>query len=113
MRGIAALVIAGALSRLATLTVIAFVPYVRSSGLGVAAWDSRHRGLDLAVGVLSAGAACALDWKRALVALPLVALTALALAVLARSRVGGATGDVCGATSELCQLAVVLVFAVR
>ena len=62
---------------------------------------------------MSAGAVCALDWKRALVALPLVALTALALAVLARSRVGGATGDVCGATSELCQLAVVLVFAVR
>jgi adenosylcobinamide-GDP ribazoletransferase len=113
VRAIAALVIAGALSRLATLTVIAFVPYVRSSGLGLAAWDSRRRGLDLAVGVLSAAAVCALDWKRALVALPLVALTALALAILARSRVGGATGDVCGATSELCQLAVLLVFAVR
>ena len=112
-RGLAALVIAGALSRLATLAVITFVPYVRSIGLGVAAWDARRRGLDLMVGVLSAAVVCALDWKRALVALPLVAVTALLLVALARRRVGGATGDVCGATAELCQLAVLLVFAVR
>jgi len=112
-RGLAALVIAGALSRLATLAVITFVPYVRSIGLGVAAWDVRRRGLDLMVGVLSAALVCALDWKRALVALPLVAVTALLLVALARRRVGGATGDVCGATAELCQLAVLLVFAVR
>src|SRR2546421_11225963 len=108
VRGIAALVVAGALSRLAALTVVAFVPYVRSSGLGLAAWGSRHRGLDLAVGVLSAGAACALDWKRALVALPLVALTALALAVLVLRRAGGATGDACGETSAPGELAVSL-----
>jgi adenosylcobinamide-GDP ribazoletransferase len=112
-RGLVALVIAGALSRLATLAVITFVPYVRSSGLGVAAWDARHRGLDLVVGVFSAAVVCALDWKRALVALPFVALTGLLLVVIARRRVGGATGDVCGATAELCQLAVLLVFAAR
>jgi len=112
-RGLAALVIAGALSRLATLAVITLVPYVRSTGLGVAAWDARRRGLDLMVGVLSAAVVCALDWKRALVALPLVAVTALLLVALARRRLGGATGDVCGATAELCQLAVLLVFAVR
>jgi adenosylcobinamide-GDP ribazoletransferase len=112
-RGLAALVIAGGLSRLATLAVITFVPYVRSTGLGVAAWDARRRGLDLMVGVLSAAVVCALDWKRALVALPLVAVTALLLVALARRRLGGATGDVCGATAELCQLAVLLVFAVR
>ena len=112
-RGLAALVIAGALSRLATLAVITLVPYVRSTGLGVAAWDARRRGLDLMVGVLSAAVVCTLDWKRALVALPLVAVTALLLVALARRRLGGATGDVCGATAELCQLAVLLVFAVR
>ena len=111
--GLAALVIAGALSRLAVLAVIALVPYVRASGLGVAAWDSRHRVLDLLVGAVSAGVVSALDWRRALIALPFVALTALVLIVLARKRVGGATGDVCGATAELCQLAVLLVFAVR
>lgn len=112
-RSIAALVIAGALSRLATLSVIAFVPYVRSSGLGVAAWDTRRRGLDLAVGSLSAAVVCLLDWRRALVALPVVALVAIGLVVLARRRIGGATGDVCGATAELTQLATLVVFAVR
>lgn len=112
-RGLAALLIAGALSRLATVAVISFVPYVRSSGLGVAVWDANHRGPDLVVGVLSAAIVCALDWKRALIAVPFVAVTALLLVALARRRVGGATGDVCGATAELCQLAVLLVFAVR
>jgi len=113
LRALAGLVIAGALSRLATLGIIAFVPYVRQAGLGVAAWDERRRGLDLAVGAASAGVVCLLDWKRALIALPLVALVGVTLAVLARRRVGGATGDICGAAAELCQLAVLLVFAVR
>jgi adenosylcobinamide-GDP ribazoletransferase len=113
VRALVGLVIAGALSRLATLAVITFVPYVRPVGLGVAAWDARHRGLDLAVGAASAAVVCALDWRRALVALPLVALAAVSLAAVARRRVGGATGDICGAVAELCQLAVLLVFAVR
>jgi adenosylcobinamide-GDP ribazoletransferase len=113
LRALAGLVIAGALSRLATLAIITFVPYVRSAGLGVAAWDNRRRGLDLAVGAASAAVVCLLDWRRALLALPLVALVAVSLAAVARRRVGGATGDICGATAELCQLAVLLVFAVR
>lgn len=112
-RALIALIVAGSLSRLATLAVIAFVPYVRSSGLGVAAWDERRRFLDLAVGVASAAVVCVLDWRRALIALPVVALVAVLLATLARRQVGGATGDVCGATAELTQLAVLLVFAVR
>jgi len=112
-RAIAGLVIAGALSRLATLSVITFVPYVRSTGLGVAAWDTRRRGLDLSFGALTVAIVCLLDWRRALLALPVVALAALAVVVLARRRIGGATGDVCGATAELGQLAALLVFAVR
>jgi adenosylcobinamide-GDP ribazoletransferase len=79
----------------------------------VAAWDERHRGLDLAVGVVCAAIAFALDWRRALVAVPVVALVAAGLAVVARRRIGGATGDVCGAATELCQLATLLVFAVH
>ncbi len=112
-RAIAALVIAGALSRLATLSVVAFVPYVRTSGVGLAAWDARRRGLDLTVAAGSTLLVGLLDWRRALIALPVVALTALVVVVLARRRVGGATGDVCGATAELCQLATLIVFAVR
>lgn len=112
-RAIAALVIAGAFSRLATLALIAFVPYVRTSGLGTAAWDPRRRAFDLAVGLGTVAIVGLLDWRRALIAAPVVALTASVVAVLARRRIGGATGDICGATAELCQLATLVVFAVR
>jgi adenosylcobinamide-GDP ribazoletransferase len=112
-RAIAALVIAGALSRLATLSVLVFTPYVRSTGLGVAAWDSKHRAIDLAVGAAGTAIVCLLDWRRALIAVVLVSLTALMVVVLARRRIGGATGDVCGATAELCELATLVVFSIR
>jgi adenosylcobinamide-GDP ribazoletransferase len=112
-RAIAALVIAGALSRLATLSVLVFTPYVRSTGLGVAAWDSKHRAIDLAVGAAGTAIVCLLDWRRALIAVVLVSLTALLVVVLARRRIGGATGDVCGAAAELCELASLVVFSIR
>ena len=112
-RAIAALVIAGALSRLATLSVLVFTPYVRSTGLGVAAWDSKHRAIDLVVGAAGTAIVCLLDWRRALTAVVLVSLTALLVVVLARRRIGGATGDVCGATAELCELATLVVFSIR
>ena len=109
-RAVAALVIAGALSRLAMLAVITLMPYVRTSGLGVAAGDSSHRGFDLALGSAFALVACLLDWPRALLALCLVAITAVAVATLARRKLGGATGDIYGATAELCLLAALIAF---
>jgi len=112
-RAVAALVIAGALSRLAMLFVITLVPYVRASGLGVAAGDSSHRGFDLALGAALAAVVCLLDWERALLAGCLVALAALAVVVLARRRLGGATGDIYGATAELCMLAALAAFVVH
>jgi adenosylcobinamide-GDP ribazoletransferase len=112
-RAVAALVIGGALSRLAMLSVITLVPYVRTSGLGVAAVSSSHRSLDLAMGSAIAVVACLLDWPRALLALCLVALTATVVAVLARRRLGGATGDVYGATAELSMLAALVAFVVH
>jgi adenosylcobinamide-GDP ribazoletransferase len=113
VRALPALVIAGGLSRLATLWIVSVVPYVRESGLGVAAWESRRRALDLSVGTVSAAAVCLLDWRRALASVLLVAITTLALVALARRRIGGATGDVCGAAVELGQMATLVVFAVR
>jgi adenosylcobinamide-GDP ribazoletransferase len=111
-RAIAALVIAGALSRWAMLGVVAFVPYVRDAGLGVAAGGA-NRAFDVILGSALAAIACLLDWRRALVAVLVVALTAVMVAALARRRIGGATGDVYGAVTELCQLAALATFAVR
>ncbi len=110
-RTLTGLVVAGALSRLATLAVIAWVPYVRESGLGSIAFVTRHRGVDLLVGGVITALVCLLDPKRALVAAVLVAISTLAVVALARRRLGGATGDVCGATAELGQLAALLAFA--
>jgi adenosylcobinamide-GDP ribazoletransferase len=112
-RAVVALIIAGALSRLAMLSVITLVPYVRDSGLGVAAGSTSHRAFDLALGAAFAAVACLLDWPRALLALCLVALTALMVATLASRRLGGATGDVYGATAELCMLAALVAFVVH
>lgn len=112
-RALAALVIAGALSRLAMLWLMAFVPYVRPSGLGLVAWDPSHRRLDLVVGSSLALIMCLLDWRRTLVALPLVALAAVGMALLARRKLGGATGDIYGATSELGQLVALIAFVLH
>jgi len=110
-RALTGLVIAGALYRLATLVVVAWVPYVRESGLGNIVFATRHRGVDLLVGALITALVCALDWRRALLTAVLVAISTLAVVALARRRLGGATGDVCGATAELGQLAALLAFA--
>ena len=112
-RALVALVVAGAMSRLAAAVLIAWVPYVRSSGLGTTASAARGRGIDLAVGLATVALVALLDWKRALVALALGAVAVLLVADLARRRLGGVTGDVCGASAELSQLAVLLVFAAR
>lgn len=111
-KAIAALVIGGALSRWAMLLVVAFVPYVRETGLGVAAGGA-NRAFDLVLGSALAALACLLDWRRALIAVLVVGLTALVVSGLARRRIGGATGDIYGATTELCQLAALVTFAVH
>src|SRR2546422_954442 len=61
-RAIVALVIAGTVSRWTLLVVIASLPYVRESGLGVAA-GGRHRRFDLVLGSAIVVLVCALDWR--------------------------------------------------
>jgi adenosylcobinamide-GDP ribazoletransferase len=113
VRALVGLMVAGATSRLAAAVVIAWVPYVRASGLGVAAAGSSGRAIDLAIGLATVALVALLDWRRALVAAMLAAVVGLIVTGLARRRLGGITGDICGATAELGQLAVLLVFAGR
>lgn len=106
-----ALVAAGAFSRLAMLAVLVALPYVRADGLGGAA--AGRGGLrDLALGALLAAPALFLDWPHAALGVVLAAVAAAAVAALARNRIGGATGDVYGAVSEIAQLSVLLAFVV-
>lgn len=105
-----ALVAAGAFSRLAMLAVLVALPYVRPDGLGLAAAGRGPR--DLALGALLAAPALFLDWPHAALGVGLAAVVAAAVAALARNRIGGATGDVYGAVSEIAQLGVLLAFVV-
>jgi len=109
-RALIALVIAGAVSRWALLVMIAAVPYVRQAGLGVAAGGA-HRRFDLVLGSAITVIPCLLDWRRALGSLLVVLLIVVVVGAIARWRIGGATGDVYGATTELSQLGALVVFA--
>jgi len=109
---LAALLAAAAMSRLAVVCVLVWLPYARPEGLGAAA----HGGPplpDLAVAGVAAALPLALDWRHGVMAAILVAIAATGIAALARARIGGATGDVCGAIVEVGQLAALVGFTVR
>ena len=110
VRALMALVIAGAVSRWALLVMIAAVPYVRQAGLGVAAGGA-HRRFDLVLDSAITIVPCLLDWRRALASLLVVLLIVAVVGAIARWRIGGATGDVYGATTELSQLGALVAFA--
>ncbi len=109
-RALVALVVAGAWSRLAALAVVALVPYVRTQGLGTVASDRSRRWLDVGVGLATVALVSLLDWRRAAIAAVGVALVTIVVVAVARRRLGGITGDICGACAELGQLAALLAF---
>ena len=106
-----ALAAAGALSRLAMLGALVALPYVRPEGLGRAAAGAGGR--DLLLGALVTAPILALDWRHAVLAALAAGASAAGVGALARSRIGGATGDVYGATCEVAQLAALVAFTVR
>jgi adenosylcobinamide-GDP ribazoletransferase len=109
-KAIVALVVAGALSRLAMLAAVVLAPYRREAGLGLAAQGSHGR-FDLLLGAALAALACLLDVQHALIAVLVVGFVAIGVAALARRRIGGATGDVYGLVAEAGLLAALIVFA--
>jgi adenosylcobinamide-GDP ribazoletransferase len=111
-QAIVALVIAGAISRWALLVMIATLAYVREAGLGVAA-AGPHRSFDVVIGSAIAVIVCLLAWRPAAVAALVAVVIALGIRAIARRRIGGATGDIYGATAELTQLGVLIVFAAQ
>lgn len=106
-----ALIVAGALSRALVVAVMAGMDPARSDGLAVDAGRPGTAGTAAALVIAVALAAVLIGPAAALWALAAGAAAAAALAGLARSRIGGYTGDVLGAVQQVAEVAVLLVVA--
>ncbi len=106
----AALIAAGALSRAPMAVVMAALPNARGSGLGhsVGRPSAIVAGNAVVVAVILATLALGLP---ALGLAALVAVPTLALAMIARARIGGQTGDILGASQQLAEAAVLTALA--
>ncbi len=103
-----ALVLAPVLGRCAIVVVAAATPYARSQGLGTG-YHEAARGAPLLTSLVGgAAAALLLFGPTGLTLVAVAALVALGMAWWARAALGGATGDVFGATCELVETAVLL-----
>lgn len=104
--GAAAMVAAGAVSRAACPALLAWLPPARPDGLGAGAGALPREALITALGLALCFALLLLKPWPALAALGLGLLATVALAMLARRRIGGQTGDVLGAGQQLVEIAV-------
>ncbi len=107
---VAALIAAAVLSRAAMLWPMSVLPHARADGLSRLAGRPGRRTLMLAA-LLALGLALAAVSVAALLLAPLLWLTAVAAARIARAKIGGQTGDVLGATQQLCEIAALLALA--
>jgi adenosylcobinamide-GDP ribazoletransferase len=107
------LVAGAAVSRTLSLLPLVLLPPARSEGAGAGAGKPNRF---LIAGVLAAligllpllaGASLA----RVMASLALSTTAALGMVVLARRQIGGQTGDVAGATQQLAEIAILLVFS--
>jgi adenosylcobinamide-GDP ribazoletransferase len=112
-RGVVAVVTAAVAARLAmTVACRRGVPAARGSGLGALVAGSVHPAAAAGLTLASLAAAASFGWIFA-VALAAGLACGLAVAALARRRLGGITGDVLGAIAEVTAAVCLLVTAVR
>jgi adenosylcobinamide-GDP ribazoletransferase len=104
----AGLALAGAAARAGALAPLALLPPARADGAGAGAvgLDGAHltaAALAL-IGIAFLAGLFALDVTRALFACVLVAAAAYGITALARRQIGGQTGDVAGASAQICEI---------
>lgn len=104
---IAALMGAAVISRAAMVVLMAYLPNARSTGLSHQTGRPPKAAMGTAVGL--GLLACLLVTPAPVgVVLPLCALTLLGIAQIARSKIGGQTGDVLGAAQQLVEITILL-----
>jgi adenosylcobinamide-GDP ribazoletransferase len=112
-RGVVAVIVAAACGRLAmTWACRRSVPAARGSGLGALVAGTQHPVVPLALTVALLGAAAAAGWIFAVAAAAGIAAAYLVTRLAVR-RLGGITGDVLGAVTEIATAASLVVTALR
>ena len=101
-----ALVVAGCLGRAAIVVVLVTTRPARADGLGASLADIPRLSVLGAAAAALLAALLLLPMRSAGLALSMVGIVALAMAVLARSQIGGHTGDVLGATAVVTECVV-------
>lgn len=105
--GVLIVLVAAVLSRAPLPLLMVWLPQARNSGLshsvGTPTWRRALMALALATGL-----SLAVIGPEALAALLGVLLVSGMVGLLARSKIGGQTGDVLGAAQQLCELAVLI-----
>jgi adenosylcobinamide-GDP ribazoletransferase len=112
--GLLALIAAGALSRCACLAPLALLPPARGNGAGRAAGgqaDALPAACLLTLPFAFLPALFGGDLSASLVALVAAGGAVLGLCALARSQIGGQTGDVAGAAQQIAEIVALLVFS--
>lgn len=107
----APLLVSGMISRAAMPVLMALLPNARKTGL------SHHVGrpgwAEVVVGtVLAIGISAAMIGPGIVLAVLAAVGAAFGMALLAKERVGGQTGDVLGATQQLCEIAILIALTV-
>lgn len=104
----AALIAAGAASRAALPAVMYRLDVAKADGLAHAAGRPSRDGASIAAGLGALATLFLLGWSTGLVALAAAAVAGSAVALLARRRIGGYTGDVLGAVQQAAETAFLL-----
>jgi len=105
--GVAGVLAAAALSRAAMTGVMAALPHARADGLSHAQGRAPVAAVLLGLG-LTIGVALLLTGGAGVWAVLWAGVVAVAVAALARKRIGGQTGDILGATQQMVEIAVLL-----
>lgn len=105
------LVAAALISRAAMVAVMAALPGARDSGLGHSTGRPSNSTAGLAILVALVGAVLCLGWGGVIAAI-CAAVVAVFVAMIARAKIGGQTGDILGATQQCAEIAVLLWLAI-
>lgn len=110
---IPAAIAAGALSRVPMAVLMALMPNARDSGLSQSVGHPPAETALTALAIALVVATVAVGPTATLLATLLAALPCAALALVARTRIGGQTGDILGASQQLAEVAILAALAAR